>query len=544
MNELRFSCSKCGQHLKAEAGCGGMVIQCPLCRAHVRIPPSPGRAEDGSLPTAWETASLPTAAAGSVRPTGRGNLGDRASDAPGDPALAGEDGPAGQAALRGGGPGAGALLAVVLVATVAGVGLWLWQPWRTGTTSPPAAQTGGAATDPAGDANPGSDLSEIPVTQGKPDPPATAATGTEQVLMPGGRVAATQRGADSGGAAGVREGEAAALADSWTVDFARLPEDARAVVEAQLEPLGLAVSPSVYTATTGRKVTLPARRGTRLEVIEEVARQLGWTPVYDGRQLKFERGARNEPTAFAGPFLLRVAQVAPSSSYATAEVTLRLTGVGIPDSLRQAWLNGFDGLKHVTATAADGTDLVDPYGGHWSKPTGANTRLLEADQVVGLWQAFRGVTRVVSLRAELELPGLPAPHDRLEFEFTDLPLKPGPNTPETERPLAFSGDVPVVARLHSIIPGVQFDRARVEIQNLADRPLRSVVLELTYRDAAGDPAGRIEFTCSDDNELPGVRDKKRLDHVLLRNRPEMAARVDVEVAAAVFTGGVEWKRAE
>jgi hypothetical protein len=311
-----------------------------------------------------------------------------------------------------------------------------------------------------------------------------------------------------------------------------------------LDALGLAVSPSIYTATTGRKVALPARPGTRLEAIEEVGRQIGWKPVYDGRQLKFERGERSGPIAFAGPFLLQLVQVTPSDAYATAEITLRLTGIGIPESLRESWVQGVGGLKNITAKGDDGAELVDPYGNEWRLPDRSNPRLMEAEQVVALWHVFRGVTRVATLRAEVELPGVPAPHNRLQFEFTDIPLKPGPNTPASERPLAYSGDAPVVVRMHSIIPATPYDRARVEVENLADRPLRGVVLELTYRDAGGAPLGRIEFTCQDDDQLPGVREKRRLDQVLLRNRPEGTAHVDVAAMAATFTGGVEWRRAE
>ncbi|MCB1127730.1 MAG: hypothetical protein KDM81_14650, partial [Verrucomicrobiae bacterium] len=461
MNELRFSCSKCGQHLKAEPGCGGTVIQCPLCQAHVRIPASPEAAEDGSLPTAWETASLPTPMAGKVcAAVDRAGLGDGPPGSADDPLGAGSEG----WGERKAGSGSATLLAGGLVLAVAGAGLWFWKPWETGTPLAPeaASTTPGAGSQAGAAAGRGGD--ELPWNPPATPPPAAVASGSTGSTGP---VANADPGdtptpviADPGVEDDLPAGRLTAWTESWTVDFATLPDDARAVVEAQLEPLGLAVSPSIYTATTGRKVTLPARRGTRLEVIEEVGRQIGWTPRYDGRQLKFERGTRDEPVAFAGPFLLAAVLVTPTSSYATAEITLRLTGVGIPDSLRKTWIRGFDGLQQIRAQAPDGTDLADPYGGRWSIPTGANPRLMEAEQVVGLWHAFRGVTRVSSLHAQIMLAGLPAPQDRLEFEFADLPLKPGPGTPETERPLAYNGDEPVVARVHSIIPEVPFDRAR------------------------------------------------------------------------------------
>lgn len=662
MNELRFSCGKCGQHLKADAGCVDQVIQCPVCQANVRIPPGLEAGDDGSLPTAWETASIVTPATTGARAT-------TVSAATAGSGVSGE-GAGGGGALAGSAVGAGArgrpgmVLAGLAVAGIVGVSLWLWKPWQTTVSLPPSAPGSlGSGSSAGGSAGSQADELALRVTatdfmealvSGRPDQAEAlatdqakagavrnfveflqASTGGEGTLSftpgpvrvngeqgtvdfdvradgedgtlrldarkesagwrvlgvqledstpPGdGQEAMTvtidftrhahpmeammgalaqalgegfQQGmqealpngtvGESGEASGkpeIDDGEVEAFASRWTVDFAALSDDARALVDAQLEPLGLGVSPSIYTATTGRKVKLPARVGTRLELIEEVGRQLGWKPVYAGRQLKFERGIRGEPVSFAGPFMLQVIQVTPSTAYATAEVTLRLTGVGIPDALRQSWLSGFKGLTGISAKAPDGADLVNPYA---DRPGGApdrGSRLLEAEHAVSLWHAFRGVPRIASLGAELALPGMKPPFDRLQFEFTDVPLKPGPDTPGTERPLAFSGEAPLDARVHSVIPGEPFDRARVDIQNVADRPLRRVVLNLVFRDAGGREIGRTEYTHVGDRDLPGVREKRRLDRVMLAGKPEETALVEVEVAGAVFAGGVEWKRA-
>jgi hypothetical protein len=38
MNELKFSCPKCGQHLTAEPAWSGVQIKCPVCKADVTVP--------------------------------------------------------------------------------------------------------------------------------------------------------------------------------------------------------------------------------------------------------------------------------------------------------------------------------------------------------------------------------------------------------------------------------------------------------------------------------------------------------------------------
>lgn len=43
MNELKFSCPQCQQHLQCDEQFSGREIQCPSCHHLIRIPPIPGR---------------------------------------------------------------------------------------------------------------------------------------------------------------------------------------------------------------------------------------------------------------------------------------------------------------------------------------------------------------------------------------------------------------------------------------------------------------------------------------------------------------------
>ncbi len=436
--------------------------------------------------------------------------------------------------------GVGALL------LAAGVALWIGKPWSDGQTSlprsnPPAAPApSGAATNrgtapaaphPAVDANlaaatsaPAPAREEAPAPPGKTPPAASVPPSP-----PAGEPPATAA--------------AAAFAGSWEVDFGAQPTDARAIIEAQLEPLGLAVSPSIYTATSGRRVKLPARRGTRLELIEEVGRQVGWKPVYAGRQLKFERGARKEPVAFAGPFMLQIVQVSPSSVFGTAKLSLRVTGVGIPEPLRRQWEQASLHLTDFSARTPGGAELYDAGAETSYRLKSARGGPLVFEQEVGLRGVYRRVDRLAVFRATLKPPGLKPPHDRLRFVVRDLPLKPGPDTPEKARPLLFEGAAPVSAKVLSTLPGFPFYRARVLVRNGADRPLRAVTLKLIYFDAAGHPLGTASCTRKGGALLPGPRERRVLEQVPLRNRPEETTRVGVEVEEARFIDGTEWKRA-
>jgi DNA-directed RNA polymerase subunit RPC12/RpoP len=43
MNQFKFSCPHCEQHLQCEEQASGREIQCPNCRHLIHIPPIPGR---------------------------------------------------------------------------------------------------------------------------------------------------------------------------------------------------------------------------------------------------------------------------------------------------------------------------------------------------------------------------------------------------------------------------------------------------------------------------------------------------------------------
>jgi hypothetical protein len=43
MNEFKFSCPHCQQHLQCDEQFSGREIQCPSCNHLIRIPPAPGK---------------------------------------------------------------------------------------------------------------------------------------------------------------------------------------------------------------------------------------------------------------------------------------------------------------------------------------------------------------------------------------------------------------------------------------------------------------------------------------------------------------------
>jgi DNA-directed RNA polymerase subunit RPC12/RpoP len=48
MNEMKFSCPKCQQHLQCDEQFAGREIQCPSCHHLIRIPPVPGKTAEYS----------------------------------------------------------------------------------------------------------------------------------------------------------------------------------------------------------------------------------------------------------------------------------------------------------------------------------------------------------------------------------------------------------------------------------------------------------------------------------------------------------------
>jgi DNA-directed RNA polymerase subunit RPC12/RpoP len=558
MNEFRFSCGKCGQHLKAEVDCVNVVIQCPICSARIRVP-EPGKAGE-ALPVAPETTDALTPPRGPEAapmawavPHEPGPIGPPSRLEPPEEAAPPPSEITGKRRVSPVLLGAG--IAIPLIA--AAVALWIWKPWLSdqtmlppasplpvttpSNTAPPkvaAPATNAVAPDVLNPSSPeptaGTNLAatpaEPPASQPAAHSPAARPKGVMWNLLgkavrQGARLLPHEKGAAPAKAVPSAETKPevptktnASFAAAWEVDFGTQPEEALAVIEAQLKPLGLSVSPSIYTATSGRRVKLPARRGTRLELIEAVGQQIGWKPLYAGRQLKFERGVRKEPVAFAGPFMLEVTKVNPSSAFGTAKLTLRVTGVGIPDALRRQWEQAPLRLVDLHALTPEGTDLYDPgaeMGYRLLSPRGGP---LMFEQEVGLHGAYRNVVRVAVFRAALRLPELKPPANRLQFELRDLALKPGPDTPETARPLVFEGATPVPAKVISTLPGDPFYRARVEVRNEADRPLRAVTFTLTYFDAAGKVLGTSSYTQKGSATLPGPRERRVLGRVPLRDR--------------------------
>jgi hypothetical protein len=69
MNELKFSCTKCGQHLTADPAWAGIQIKCPVCKAdvtvpvpaHLSSPPLYNYESGSSLPPVIEAAPPPIA---------------------------------------------------------------------------------------------------------------------------------------------------------------------------------------------------------------------------------------------------------------------------------------------------------------------------------------------------------------------------------------------------------------------------------------------------------------------------------------------------
>ena len=63
MNEFKFACTHCGQHLEASPELAGRQFQCPGCNVLIRVPRAPGMENEDSGRTehgrTWDTFVQP-----------------------------------------------------------------------------------------------------------------------------------------------------------------------------------------------------------------------------------------------------------------------------------------------------------------------------------------------------------------------------------------------------------------------------------------------------------------------------------------------------
>jgi len=175
-----------------------------------------------------------------------------------------------------------------------------------------------------------------------------------------------------------------------------------------------------------KPVTIKLDAVSRLEAIEEIARQVGLYPRYTLRKLGFRKGPRPLPAIFAGPFLVEVARLEEAVPYATGSVELRLLAAAIPapaiahiKSLNDSPnVEEDDALtfRILEVTGTGGKNVHDDTS--FGMMTQATQKLIMLVQTVELKNLIRSVVEVERLNGELSF-ALPTKMATLKFANID-----------------------------------------------------------------------------------------------------------------------------
>ena len=120
MNEFKFACPVCGQHITADSNATGTQLECPTCFQKIVVPQAPASGEAKFILAASQAAK--------PRPT--------------TPAAASDLGPIQPTAKRKFIPGYVVALVVVFIG-VAGAAAFFWRGKMLRRTDAPTAQAGG-----------------------------------------------------------------------------------------------------------------------------------------------------------------------------------------------------------------------------------------------------------------------------------------------------------------------------------------------------------------------------------------------------------------
>jgi hypothetical protein len=211
---------------------------------------------------------------------------------------------------------------------------------------------------------------------------------------------------------------------TWKGDLAVEGKPAATVLRelAKAFDIQLEIPPAQEKALAGA-ITLKLDGRSRYDRLEAVSREAGFYPVYaDGfanpigaRGVSLKQLPRPYPVAFAGPFLVEVAELTEYVPHATGLLDLRVIATGLSPAMLKDLGRGMDSLVITQVVDAMGRDLHDrsrrDTGRVWRNILGVYDRTFG----VPLKNLLRDVTAIRTLRGKLRLP-LPTRMDSIRFE--------------------------------------------------------------------------------------------------------------------------------
>ena len=179
---------------------------------------------------------------------------------------------------------------------------------------------------------------------------------------------------------------------SWQTDVHIANEPAGEALAKLAEEIGLTFEkPAEPNEVLNTKVNVSLEKKSRLQAIEDICRQIGMTPAYFPQMLKLKPEPRPYPVAFAGPFLIHVAELEERPPYATGRLTLRVYGAGLPATVGAAVGNEEEGSVVLTAAVDPNGNEVADIGQRSSGMSHSANRILDTSLDVMLKNLLKSV---------------------------------------------------------------------------------------------------------------------------------------------------------
>jgi hypothetical protein len=148
-------------------------------------------------------------------------------------------------------------------------------------------------------------------------------------------------------------------AAAWNVELDVRDQPAGMLLRSLVRPLGLALKPApALSAALAQRVTFRCRGRSRLEALEQICRQAGLHPIYEGRDVRLAAGPTPYPRQFHGPFLVQAGPVSENRALATGSLQVKCLAAGLPRFLADRLAADPQGAILLAVKAADGQGLA------------------------------------------------------------------------------------------------------------------------------------------------------------------------------------------
>ncbi len=182
------------------------------------------------------------------------------------------------------------------------------------------------------------------------------------------------------------------------------------------EGLGLEIEAlDSLSESLAKPVSLNLEKRSRLEVVEEVCRQIELRPSYSQKKLKLEAGARTTPVVFTGPFLVEFSELDTRTNSATGQLTLKAFTAGLPKIVLQLLNESSSSKLKIEKVAEAGGSEIQNRSGSGAVMMQNGPVPFERKMFVGLKNLLRNVTAISQVEGHIGL-SLPTAVQVVKFD--------------------------------------------------------------------------------------------------------------------------------